>query len=88
VPDAIRICGKQLFFFYAWQRQPDIKQLPGVGPTDMTLWLRALAEVGYRGYVNPFMHGRPGTETMTASLATARDYLKERYAQIRTTPQT
>jgi sugar phosphate isomerase/epimerase len=83
VPEAIRICGRQLFFFYAWQQQPDVKQLPGVGPTDMTPWIRALAEVRYRGYVNPFMHGHPGTEIMAAHLATARDYLKSRYAAIR-----
>jgi len=82
VPDAIRVCGSQLLFFYAWQQQPDLQQLPGVGPTDMTPWIRALAEVRYRGYVNPFMHGHPETEIMAASLATARDYLKGCYAQV------
>ncbi len=81
VEEAIRICGRQLFFFYAWQHQPDLKQLPGVGPTDMTPWIRALAEVRYRGYVNPFMHGHPGTEIMAANLATARDYLKDCYTR-------
>ncbi len=85
VPEAIRICGQQLFFFYAWQNQPDVKQLPGVGPTDMTPWIRALARIRYRGYVNPFMHGRPGTEIMMTNLATARDYLKSCYAQVRGT---
>lgn len=84
VSEAIRICGPQLFFFYAWQQQPDVKQLPGVGPTDMTPWIHRLAEVRYRGYVNPFMHGHPGTEIMAAQLATARDYLKSCYAQLRT----
>ncbi len=83
VPEAIRICGRQLFFFYAWQNQPDVKQLPGVGPTDMTPWMRALAQIRYRGYVNPFMHGHPGTDVMTTNLATARDYLKSCHAQIR-----
>jgi len=81
VEQAIRICGRQLFFFYAWQYQPELKQLPGVGPTDMTPWIRALAEVGYRGYVNPFMHGHPGTEVVAANLATARDYLRTCYAR-------
>jgi sugar phosphate isomerase/epimerase len=85
VPEAIRLCGKQLLFFYAWQQQPDLKQLPGVGPTDMTPWIRALAEVHYRGYVNPFMHGHPGTDTMAAHLTTARDYLKDCYARVRET---
>jgi sugar phosphate isomerase/epimerase len=83
VPDAIRICGRQLFFFYAWQNQPDVKQLPGVGPTDMTPWIQALAQIRYRGYVNPFMHGHPGTDIMTTNLATARDYLRDCYAQVR-----
>ena len=64
---------------------PTAKQLPGVGPTDMTPWIRALADVRYRGYVNPFMHGHPGTEIMTANLATARDYLKSCYAKVRET---
>ncbi len=83
VPEAIRICGAQLFFFYAWQQQPDIKQLPGVGPADMIPWVRALADVRYRGYVNPFMHGHPGTEIMAANLATAREYLKDCYTKVR-----
>jgi len=77
VPDAVRICGKQLMFFYAWQHYPGSEQLPGVGPTDMTPWLQALADVRYRGYVNPFMHGHPETDVMTANLAKSRDYLKE-----------
>ncbi|MCU0914983.1 MAG: sugar phosphate isomerase/epimerase [Planctomycetes bacterium] len=84
VSEAIRICGPHLFFFYAWQQQRDVKQLPGVGPTDMTSWMRGLAEVRYRGYVNPFMHGHPGTEAMAAHLATARDYLKKCHALLRT----
>ena len=83
VPEAIRLCGGQLFFFYAWQQQPDVKQLPGVGPADMTPWVRALADIRYRGYVNPFMHGHPGTEIMAANLAVARDYLKNCYTKVR-----
>jgi len=83
VPEAIRICGQQLLFFYAWQNAPDVRQLPGVGPTDIAPWIRALAEVKYRGYVNPFMHGHPGTGIMTANLATARDYLNACYAAVR-----
>ncbi len=82
VPEAIRICGKHLFFFYAWQNQSESKQLPGVGPTDMKPWVQALAEVRYRGYVNPFMHGHPGTEVMAGNLATARDYLKDCYTHV------
>jgi sugar phosphate isomerase/epimerase len=66
VPEAIRICGKQLLFFYAWQHYRNSKQLPGIGPTDMTPWIRALADIRYRGYVNPFMHGHPEADVMAA----------------------
>jgi sugar phosphate isomerase/epimerase len=85
VEDAVRICGSQLLFFYAWQRQADIKQLPGVGSTDMTPWVHALADVRYNGHVNPFMHGHPGTEAMAANLATARDYLNDCYTRFHRT---
>lgn len=88
VPEAIRICGQQLLFFYAWQHAPDTKQLPGIGPADMTSWIGALAQIRYRGYVNPFMHGHPGTDIMTANLATARDYLKHCHAQVHETANT
>jgi len=77
VTEAIRICGEQLFFFYAWQSYKGTEQLPGIGPTDMTPWMRALARIRYRGYVNPFMHGEPEPDVMAASLARSRDYLKE-----------
>ncbi len=79
VPQAVRICGKQLLFFYAWQREPQSQQLPGVGTTDMTPWIQALVEIDYRGYVNPFMHGHPPSDVMRTNLATARDYLKDCY---------
>ena len=68
VHEAIRICGRQLLFFYAWQNQPEMGQLPGHGPTDFTPWLRALAQVDYRGYVNAFMHGHVEADTMSAAL--------------------
>ena len=77
VTEAIRICGKQLLFFYAWQSYNGSEQLPGVGPTDMTPWIQALADTRYRGYVNPFMHGHPEADVMAANLAKSRDYLKE-----------
>lgn len=79
VPEAITACGKQLFFFYAWQRAGGKKQLPGIGPTDFTPWIAALAEVRYRGCVNPFAHIHLKTEEMSAALATSRDYLKKCY---------
>ncbi|HUU20674.1 MAG TPA: sugar phosphate isomerase/epimerase [Sedimentisphaerales bacterium] len=83
VPEAIRICGKQLFFFYAWQNYAGPEQLPGVGPTDMTPWIQALADIRYRGYVNPFMHGHPEPDVMATNLAKSRDYLKDCFKKIR-----
>ena len=73
-------------FFYAWQKSPDAKQLPGIGPTDMTPWLQALADIKYRGYVNPFMHGHPKPDAIAANLAKSREYLIARYKTIQPTP--
>lgn len=84
VLDAIRICGRQLFFFYAWQNSKGSEQLPGIGPTDMTPWLKALAEIRYRGYVNPFMHGHAEPEVMSADLAKAKDYLTQCHKKLPT----
>jgi sugar phosphate isomerase/epimerase len=77
VPEVIRICGRQLLFFYAWQNQPETGQLPGVGPTDFKPWLRALAEVNYAGHVNAFMHGHIEPDDMSAALTKSRDYLRQ-----------
>ncbi len=77
VEEAIAICGPRLLFFYAWQAYPGTQQLPGIGPTDFTPWLAALAKVDYRWYVNPFMHNEPEPDAMTAALRTSRDYLLE-----------
>lgn len=82
VPEAIRICGSQLFFFYAWQHYMEHRQLPGLGPTNMIPWIRTLADIRYSGYVNPFMHGDPPVDVMAANLAKSRDYLKACYNSI------
>jgi len=79
VPEAIRIAGKQLLFFYAWQSAKGTGQLPGIGPADCAPWLAALAEVNYRGYVNPFMHHEPAPDEMSAALAKSREYLLSCY---------
>ena len=77
VEEAIRITGRQLLFFYAWQNQPGIAQLPGHGPADFTPWLRGLANINYPGCVNAFMHGHVEADAMSAALAKSRDYLKQ-----------
>ena len=81
VEDVIATCGAQLAFFYAWQNAPDLKQLPGHGPTDFTPWLKALAKIGYANDVNPFMHGEVVPEELSAAMAKACDYLKQCHAK-------
>ena len=75
VEEAIAACGKQLFFFYAWQHAGGVNELPGHGPTDFVPWLSALAKVGYSGYVNVFTHHHMEPDAMSAALAKSRDYL-------------
>lgn len=82
VEEAIRVAGDQLKFFYAWQHGEGTQQLPGIGPTDVRPWLRALAEVNYQGYVNPFMHHEPEPDAMDQALAKSRDYLRASYAEL------
>jgi sugar phosphate isomerase/epimerase len=77
VEEAIRIAGGQLFFFYAWQKQEGMGQLPGHGPTDFKPWLEALAKANYRGFVNPFTHHHATPDVMAAALAKSRDYLRQ-----------
>ncbi|NQU23676.1 MAG: sugar phosphate isomerase/epimerase [Candidatus Nealsonbacteria bacterium] len=79
IEEAIAVCGKQLFYIYAWQRAPGTAQLPGIGPTDCTPWIAALAKADYQWYVNPFMHHEPEPDAMAEALAKSRDYLKQCY---------
>lgn len=79
IPEAIRVCGKQLHFFYAWQLSQKAEQMPGIGPTDMTPWIKALADIRYRGFVNPFMHGHVEPDVMAKDLKKSRDYLLKCY---------
>lgn len=76
VDEAIRIAGSQLLFFYAWQRGEPLNQLPGIGPADFNPWIKALAEVNYQGYVNPFLHGHPTPEELSSALTKSRAYLE------------
>jgi len=81
VPEAIRIAGKQLLFFYAWQHAGGVAQLPGHGKTDFVPWIAALAKAGYRWPVNPFMHHEPAPDAMSKALAKSRDYLRLCYEE-------
>lgn len=82
VEKAIEICGSQLLFFYAWQKQPDLRQLPGHGSTDFTPWIAALERIRYRWYVNPFLHGHQAPDTLSRALERSRDYLRECRAKV------
>lgn len=81
VEESIRLASEQLKFFYAWQHAEGTEQLPGIGPTDMRPWLRALADIRYSGFVNPFMHFEPEPDPMTAALTESRAYLLKAYAE-------
>lgn len=76
VPEAIRIAGPQLRFFYAWQHAPGVGQLPGHGPEDFTPWLAALREIRFVGPVNVFMHGHLDPDPMSRALARAADTVR------------
>jgi len=82
VGDAIKVSGRQLLFFYAWQAAKGTGQLPGIGPADCVEWLKALQEIRYGWYVNPFMHHQPDPDTMSAALKKSRDYLKKCYDKL------
>ena len=77
VEDVIRTAGSQLLFFYAWQSAPGMGQLPGHGPADFVPWIKALADIRYDGYINPFMHSQPGPDALSEGITKACDYLKE-----------
>jgi len=82
VEEAIAICGDRLLYFYAWQNAPGLAQLPGHGPTDFVPWIGALAKIGYRWYVNPFMHHEPEPDAMSRALAKSRNYLLSCYDKL------
>lgn len=81
VEDVIRTAGSQLLFFYAWQSAGGINQLPSHGPADFVPWLKALADIRYQGYINPFMHGHPTPDELSAGMIKASAYLKDCHAR-------
>jgi sugar phosphate isomerase/epimerase len=76
IEEAIRACGKQLMFVYAWQQGRGLVQLPGHGPADFTPWLKTLAREGFGGWMTPFMHGEEPVEKMAAAVRKASQYLE------------
>jgi sugar phosphate isomerase/epimerase len=76
VIEAIEACGNQLVFFYAWQLEGGVKQLPGHGPLDFAPWMEALARQDYHHWMTPFMHGDLPPADMAAAVATSARYLR------------
>ena len=76
VEEVIRTSGSQLLFFYAWQSAEGMNQLPGHGPADFAPWIKALADVKYPGFVNPFMHSHPAPDVLAEGLIKSCSYLK------------
>ena len=77
VADAIRICGKQLLFIYFWTNEAEEKQMPGIGQTDVSGWVRALKEIEYAHFITPFMHHEPAPDRMAELHRTTRQYLDQ-----------
>jgi len=82
VVETIRVCGSQLLFFYAWQSEPGLGQLPGVGSTDFKPWLQALCDIRYPRFVNPFMHDHPDPTEMSTALEKSKAYLENCFAKL------
>lgn len=76
VEQVIRTCGSQLRFVYAWQKADGTAQLPGIGTTDFTPWLKALAAIRFAGVISPFMHGHLPAAEMSACVSKSVAYLK------------
>ncbi|MFQ6132930.1 MAG: sugar phosphate isomerase/epimerase family protein [Armatimonadota bacterium] len=76
VPEAVQAVGEKLFFFYAWQRAPGMRELPGDNTLDFLPVLRALRQVNYPGYVNIFTHASAPKEEMTQAVIASREYLE------------
>lgn len=65
----IRDLGPRLVHFYAWQhgagamqklpKEEEMLQMPGRGTLDFSPLLRALKDIGYRGWTSVFMHPFP-----------------------------
>lgn len=82
VAEAIQVSGSQLLFFYAWQKEPGLGQLPGIGPADVKPWLATLSDIRYPRFVNPFMHDHPEPTAMGAALEKSKAHLENVYARL------
>ena len=76
VAEAIEAIGSKLLFFYAWQRAPGLRELPGDGTLDFGPVLQALRQVGYNGYLNIFTHTHVPRTQMTEAVIASREYLE------------
>ena len=64
---------------FQWRHATTPPPPPGVVKnSDVPFSSPALAKVNYRWYVNPFVHGEPEPDAMSAALEKSREYLLER----------
>ena len=73
---------EQLFFFYTWQWEKSLNQLPGYGKADFVPCLNALADINFSRYVNPFMHHHLEPDAMAEALKIIREYILECHLKI------
>ena len=91
--DLIRTLGHGIEMFYFWQhgmgcmtklpKEQELLQMPGRGDLDFAPLVDALAEIGYRGWSEIFMHPVPrgipildSTSAVTEEIDRARKYLQ------------
>jgi sugar phosphate isomerase/epimerase len=91
--ELIRDLGNSIEVFYAWQhgmgcmkklpKKQELLQMPGRGPLNFKPLVDALKEIGYRGWVEIFMHPFPRgisiletTAEVTGEINRARAYLQ------------
>ncbi len=77
VAEAVEAVGDKLFFFYAWQRAPAMKELPGDGALDFGPVIAALRKIGYPHYLNIFTHAHAPADQMTSAAIASRQYLEK-----------
>jgi len=76
VAEAVQAVGEKLFYFYAWQHAPGMRQLPGDGTLDFGPVIAALRKIKYNGYLNIFTHAHVPKDEMTRAVIESRRYLE------------
>ena len=94
IAELVKDVGESLVFFQAWQhgkgcmeklpKEDEMLQMPGRGSLDFIPILRALSEIGYKGWTEVFMHPVPrgipirdSSEEVTGEINRSRMYLDQ-----------